>query len=129
MKLSRIERDDDTIYMLQEIEGVDLYEKAKAIVNFCDKDTKLFEREVDRAILEIFLNNGINIPSNEKSVLKRAFARLNAKGKDIEIVDMLKNCKLDYCKFVHITQKQNLTVLIEDDKYLQVCVRVREIKI
>lgn len=125
MKLATIEREDDTLFMVQDIGDLDIYEKSKAIVNFCDKETKLFEREIGRAILEIFLANGINIPSNEKSVLKRAYNTLKGKGKTIEITDMLKDSKLDGCEFVTLT-KNHFIVLIEDNRYLQVCVRVKE---
>lgn len=122
MNLAKIERDNDCVYMLQDISGLQGYDRAKAIVNFCDKETKIFEREIDRAILEILSRNGINVPSTDKSVLKLAFDQLKSKGKDIRVennTENLYNCeKIKVCKL--------FTVYLEDDKYLQVAIRVKE---
>ena len=85
MNLAKIERDNDCVYMLQDISGLQGYDRAKAIVNFCDKETKIFEKEIDRAILEIFQRNGINVQSTDKSVLKLAFDLLKSKGKEIRV--------------------------------------------
>lgn len=123
MNLAKIERDNDCVYMLQDISGLQGYERAKAIVNFCDKETRIFEREIDRAILDIFQRNGINVPSTDKSVLKLAFDLLKSKGKDIRVennTENLYNCeKIKVCKL--------FSVYLEDDRYLQVAIRVKEI--
>lgn len=128
MTLPKIERDNDTLWLMQDLSGMGVYDKAKAIVNFCDKETKLFEKEIDRAILEIFDRNGIEIPSTDKSVLKLAFDLLKAKGTDIEIVDAFKDTKIDNCEFIKLTKNQ-FTVVLEDNRYIQCCVRVKEKKI
>lgn len=125
MNLPKIERDNDTLWLLQDLSGMGVYDKAKAIVNFCDKETKLFEKEIDRAILEIFEKNGIEIPNTDKSVLKLAFDLLKAKGTDIEIVDAFKDTKIDNCEFVKLTKNQ-FTVVLEDSRYIQCCVRIKE---
>ena len=127
MTLPKTERDNDTLWLMQDLSGMGVYDKAKAIVNFCDKETKLFEKEIDRAILEIFDRNGIEIPSTDKSVLKLAFDLLKAKGTDIEIVDAFKDTKIDNCEFVKLTKNQ-FTVVLEDSRYIQCCVRVKEKK-
>ena len=123
MTLPKIYRDENCLYLIQDVSGFDTYDKAKAIVNFCDKETKLFEKEIDKAILEIFERNGINIPSTDKSVLKLAFDQLKSKGKDIRVennTENLYNCeKIKVCKL--------FSVYLEDDKYLQVAIRVKEI--
>lgn len=123
MNLPTIEREDDCIYMLQDTGGLNGYEKAKAIVNFCDKEIKQFEKEIDRAILEILERNGINVPSTNKSVLKLAFDLLKAKGKDIAIGNT--NPFMYHC--TKIKEDKLFTIYLEDDRYLQVSVRVREI--
>ena len=128
MGLPRIVKEDNCLYLIQDIGGLDTYERAKAIVNFCEKETKLFEKEIDRAILEIFDRNGIEIPSTDKSVLKLAFDLLKAKGRDIEIVDAFKDTKIDNCEFIKLTKNQ-FTVVLEDNRYIQCCVRVKEKKI
>ena len=125
MNLPKIERENNTLWLIQDLSDMGIYDKAKAIVTFCDRETKLFEKEIDRAILEIFEKNGINVPSTEKSVLKLAFDLLKAKGTSIEIVDNFKNTKLDNCELVKLTRNQ-FTVVLEDDKFIQCCVRIKE---
>jgi len=129
MNLPRIEKDDNCVYMIQDISGATEYERAKAIVNFCDKETKLFEKAIDQEISKVFERNGINVPSTDKSVLKLAFGVLKSKGKTIEVEDTLKDYykdeKLEFVK----TTKGKFTVVLEDNRYLQCCVSVEERKI
>lgn len=129
MNLPRIEKDDNCVYMIQDISGATEYERAKAIVNFCDKETKLFEKAIDQEISRVFERNGINVPSTDKSVLKLAFGVLKSKGKTIEVEDTLKDYykdeKLEFVK----TTKGKFTIVLEDKRYLQCCVSVEERKI
>ena len=125
MSLSKVYKEENCLYLVQDLSSLKTYERAKAIVEFCDRETKLFEKEIDRAIVEIFERNGVNIPSTDKSVLKLAFDLLKAKGTDIEIVDTFKDTKYDCCEFVKLTKNQ-FTVVIEDNRYIQCCVRVKE---
>ena len=112
MTLPKIERDNDTLWLMQDLSGMGVYDKAKAIVNFCDKETKLFEKEIDRAIIDIFERNGIQIPNTDKNVLKLAFDLLKAKGKNIEITDLYKQDKNDGYEFVKYT-KNHFTIVLE----------------
>ena len=90
MKLPEIYKEDNCLYLTQDLSGMGVYDKAKAIVSFCDKETKLFEKEIDRAIAEIFEKNKVNLPNTDKKVLKLAFDLLKSRGKTIEIVDLFK---------------------------------------
>lgn len=116
MSLPKIYREDNYLYLIQDISEYGIYEKAKAIVNFCDKETKLFEKEIDRAIAEIFEKNKVNLPNTDKKVLKLAFDLLKAKGKTIEIVDLFKydeeKEKDDSFQLVKET-KNKFTVMLE----------------
>lgn len=126
MNLPTIECEDGVVWMLQDIGGVNEYERAKAIVNFCDKESKLFEKAIDREIITIFQQNGIEIPNTDKSVLKQAFDLLKTKGKSIEVEDMLKEYeKVIGLEFVKLT-KGKFIVALEDKQYLQCCVSVKE---
>ena len=125
MNLPKITKDNECLYLTQDISGMGLYEKSKAIVNFCDKETKLFEKEIDRAILDIFERNGINIPNTQKSVLKLAFELLKAKGKDIEVKDSYRE-QVDLYNSRLIRETKLFTIWLEDDKYLQCGVMVKE---
>ena len=123
MSFAKVIKDNECLYLTQDLSGLGTYDRAKAIIQFCDKETKLFEKEIDKAILEIFERNGINVPNTDKSVLKLAFDLLKAKGKDIRVennTENLYNCeKIKVCKL--------FSVYLEDDKYLQVAIRVKEI--
>jgi len=124
MNLARIHKDENCFYLVQDISGMGLYDRSKAIVNFCDKETKLFEKEIDRAILDIFERNGINIPTTDKSVLKLAFDLLKSKGKTIEITDLYKHSdENDNCTFVKQT-KNHFTVMKETEYITGVKVEV-----
>lgn len=132
MSLPRIIKENNCLYLVQDIGGLDTYERAKAIVNFCDKETKRFEKEIDSAILDIFERNGINISNTNKSVLKSAFDTLKSKGKGIEIVDLLKDSE---CEFITKT-KNHFNIRLETTRVadcygetLEVGVEVREIKL
>lgn len=127
MNLPRIDQEQDTIYMLQDIGGSTIYEKAKAIVNFVDKESKEFEKRLDRAMIDILERNGIKVPSTDKSVLKLAYEVLKGKGKDIEIVDTLLDYKSLGLEYV-ATTKGKITIALESGRYLQCCVMIKEIK-
>lgn len=126
MNLPRIESENGCVYMLQDIGDSNEYERAKAIVNFCDKESKLFEKAIDREIVKIFERNGINVPSTDKSVLKLAFDLLKERGKQIEVIDTLKNYKeIQDLEFVKLT-KGKFTVALEQKRYLQCSIQVKE---
>ena len=127
MKLATITKDNECLYLTQEIDTNNIYEKAKIIVKFCDKETKLFEKEIDRAILEIFERNGINIPNTSKSVLKLAFDLLKSKKKDIEIKNLFTQT---YMGCVEVRQTDLFGIYLESDNgkdILQAGVSIREI--
>ena len=115
MNLPKIYKEDNCLYLTQDLSGMNLYDKSKAIVNFCDKETRLFEKEIDKAILDIFEKSGIQIPNTDKKVLKLAFDLLKAKGKGIVITDLYKdNINSDMCEFIKET-KNHFVVLLETD--------------
>ena len=124
--MTKITKDNNCLYLTQDLSGLGTYDKAKAIVNFCDKETKLFEKEIDRAIIEIFERNGIQIPNTDKSVLKLAFDLLKAKGIKIDVVDNYKN-SVDLYNSELIKQTKLFSVWLEDETYLQVGVEIKEI--
>ena len=119
MSIARVYKDNDCLYLIQDISELDTYERSKAIVSFCDKETKRFEKEIDSAILDIFEKNKINVPSTDKSVLKLAFDLLKSKGKSIEIVDLFKNSQNECCEFIKETR--NHFVVILETEYICGC--------
>ena len=128
MKLATIYKDENCLYLTQDLSGMGTYDRAKAIVNFCDKETKLFEKEIDRAILEIFERNGINIPNTDKSVLKLAFDLLKSKGKDIMIINLYATNLKSIYQSQLVKETKLFTIWLEDNRYLQCGVEIKEIR-
>ena len=125
MKLPTITREDSCLYLTQDLTDMGIYDKAKAIVNFCTKETKIFEKEVDRVVLEIFERNGINIPNTDKSVLKLAFDLLKSKGRDIVVKDIYAD-KVDLYNSELVKETKLFTIWLEDDTTIQCGVMVEE---
>lgn len=125
MNLPKTFSEDNCIYLLQDLQGLGVYEKAKAIVDFCDKETKSFEKEIDRMILEIFEKHGINIPNTDKSVLKRAFDILKDKGVKLTIVDLYEN---RFDKIIKKT-KNHFNVIYDERRFLECGVQIVEVEI
>ena len=128
MNLPTITKDNNCISLTQDLWGMDLYERSKAIVDFCNKETKLFEKEIDRLLLSVFERNGVNIYSTDKSVLKQAFDTLKANGKTIRISDLFKDIPLYDTEIVKET-KNHFMVVLESKRYLQCGVHIQEIKL
>lgn len=127
-RLPKICIQDDTIFLTLDLKGLDLYQRGKAIRTFINSDTKIVEDYADTMIRAIMKKNGINIYGNDKSVLKEAFDRLKTKGKAIEITDYYKNLDIERCE-VLATTKNKMTVLLEDNRYLNVGIVVKEINL
>lgn len=129
MNLPRIDNENGCVYMLQDIGDSNEYDRAKAIINFCDKESKLFEKAIDNEIIKVFEQNGINVPSTDKSVLKLAFEVLKGKGKTIEVEDTLANYQdIEDLEFVKLT-KGKFVIALENKRYLQCCIKVKEIRL
>ena len=129
MNLPKIYKEDNCLYLTQDLSGMNLYDKSKAIVNFCDKETRLFEKEIDKAILDIFEKSGIQIPNTDKKVLKLAFDLLKAKGTEIEIKDLYKyNGEIIDTDHYYIVKKtkNGFTVMLEDEIMIQCGVMIKE---
>ena len=123
MKLATIYKDQNCLYLTQDLSGMGTYDRAKAIVNFCDKETKLFEKEIDRAIIDIFERNGINIPNTDKSVLKLAFDLLKSKGVEIVITDLFKGTQ-ETDLFEKIKETKNHFVVMLETDYVCGCEKI-----
>ena len=125
----KITREDNCIYLTQDIGGMNIYDRAKAIVNFVERETKELEKEIDNAILDIFEDNHIFIQSKRKSVLKKAFDTLNQiYHKDIKVRDLYKD-KKDIYKTELIKTTDLFTIWLEDDTTLQVGIEIYVVEI
>lgn len=123
-------KDGNCLYLVEDLVNMDLYQKTKAIENFKNKETKLFERMIDNEIIKIFRANGVNIYSTEESALNRAFATLKAKGKGIMINDIYDKDRIFRCIKVAESDRQgSFNIWLEDDRYLQCGIEIQEIRL
>lgn len=96
--------------MSQSIKGLSLYERAKAINRFLEKETKVLETAIENYLRSIFIFYGIVPRDGSESAIMESFYKLNAKGKDILINDR-------YCQTSEriIGERNNMTVILEED--------------
>lgn len=123
-----IVRDNDCIYLIQDLAGLNTYEKVRAIDRFVRLETLTLERQANRVIKALFRKNGINIAEESESVLKSQLDALNGKGKDIVITDLYSNGEYYRCEHVG-TSKNHMNVYLEDDRYLQCGIEIKEVEI
>lgn len=129
MKKPKITIEDNTIYLTLDLKGMDLYQRGKAIRRFINSDTKIVEDYVDMLICDLFKRNGLIIQSKDKSVLKGLFDTLKHEyHKEIVIEDIYKDKNLYRCNMVEIS-KNSMTVVLEDNRYLQCGIKVIERKL
>lgn len=76
------------IYILsQSIKGFSTYERAKAIHNFVEKETKVLEIAIENDLREFLKNHDISIKDGSNEALNRALIELEYKGFHIGIRD------------------------------------------
>lgn len=119
----KLTKENNCIYLTQDLWGMNLYQRTKAIEKFVKNETKILEYCVDNELKAIFNRNGIIVLTNDESVLNRAFDMLNAKGISIDIKDLFKNKKI-YKGVVVGTSNNEMTVVLEDDRYIQCGVEI-----
>lgn len=124
----RLYQDNNCFYLLQNLNGMYLYQRTKAKEKFIKHETKILEQCVENAIREIFAKNGINIYDTEESSLNRAFSELNAKGKDIKITDLYRDRIEYHCMLIGCSPNK-MTCWLEDGDLLQCGIQVEEIEI
>lgn len=125
MTTPQIYNDHNSYYLIQDIQGLDRYQRAKAINNFVTKGTKLLEMYLDSEIEKIFADNFILIRNTDKESIKRAFRELRQRGKQIEILDLFSGKEFYKCEYI-TTTKGKMTVVIEEDKYIEAGIKVNE---
>lgn len=73
--------------MSQDINGLSIYERAKVIEHFINKDTKVLEMALENYLRQVLRDYGIIPQDGSNSALERAFLQLENNGKKIDIVD------------------------------------------
>ena len=120
--LIEIDRTDTNViyYMYANIEGLNIYQKAKVINRFLTTESKIMERILESDLRHFLKVYGIIPQSMTESALNSAFDTLKSKGKNIEVVDRYKNIGE---KVVGVSNNQ--MTIIEDDQTISLSMEVR----
>ena len=117
------EEDGNKLFLMsQSIKGLSLYERAKQINKFLEKETKVLEQAIENYLRSVFIFYGIVPYDGSNEALQEAFYKLHAIGKDIYILD--RYAKVDERI---IGERNNMTVILEDD-ILSAAIEIGEIE-
>lgn len=113
------EENNSTIYVMSmPIKDLGIYEKAKAIKRFKDRETQVLEQVLDSDLRQILRNYGVVPEDGSDQALEKAFNQLETKGVHIEIKDR-------YFEFQGeriIGESPNkMTIIVEEDGTLLSC--------
>lgn len=125
MTSPQIYQDNGSFYLVQDLDGLDELNRAKAITNFVSKSTKLLELYLDSELEKIFVGNFILLKDKEKKTIVNAINQLKELGKQIEIKDLFSGKDFYKCRKIAKT-KGNMTIVLEDDRFLQCGVKISE---
>ena len=82
------EEENSTIYVMSmSVKDLGIYEKAKAIKRFKDRETQVLEQVLDSDLRQILRNYGIIPEDGSDQALEKAFNQLETKVVHIEIRD------------------------------------------
>lgn len=124
-----IKQPNHCFYLVQKIENSDLYKRSKDIQEFVDKETKKLEYVANAEIKTILRQKGINIPSNTENAYKSALDTLKTEfHKVIDIEDLYKDKNFENCEFIGVSNN-GMTIVLENDKYLQAGIQIKEVDI
>ena len=113
------EEPNSTIYVMSmPIKDLGIYEKAKAIKRFKDRETQVLEQVIENDLRQILRNYGVVPEDGSDQALEKAFNQLETKGVHIEIRDR-------YFEFQGeriIGESPNkMTIIVEEDGTLLSC--------
>lgn len=125
-----VEKDEEHIiyYMYQDLMGLNLYDRTKAIERFINNATKTLEIAISNDLREILRKNGIIPQDGSESALKRAFDKLEDKGYKIAIIDRYYQIEDERI----IGESPNQMTVIMEDKFIIGCsmeIRLEEVKL
>ena len=123
-----VEKDEEHIiyYMYQDLMGLNLYDRTKAIERFINNATKTLEIAISNDLREILRKNGIIPQDGSESALKRAFDKLEDKGYKIAIIDRYYQIEDERI----IGESPNEMTCIMEDKFIIGCsmeIRLEEV--
>ena len=113
------EEPNSTIYVMSmPIKDLGIYEKAKAIKRFKDRETQVLEQVIENDLRQVLRNHNVVPEDGSDQALEKAFNQLETKGVHIEIRDR-------YFEFQGeriIGESPNkMTIIVEEDGTLLSC--------
>lgn len=108
-------KDYKIYYMHQDLSGLDLYERTKAIERFINNATKTLETLISTDLRHFLRGYGIIPYDGSEKSLETAISKLNDLGKEIYIID--RYYEIENEKTIAISQN-NMTVIFEDDNLI-----------
>lgn len=124
VKIEIIEEDNGNklFIMTRQIKGLSIYERAKAINKFLEKDTNVLLQAIENYLRSVFIYYGIIPQDGSDDALKESFYRLHSMGKDIAIIDRYAQTDERI-----IGERNQMTCILEDD-ILSAAIEVGEIE-
>lgn len=113
-----------TYYMHQDLSGLDLYERTKAIERFANNATKTLETLISSDIRDFLRGFGIIPQDGSESALHEAFLKLKIKGFVVEIRDNYLNLYDEHI----ICESPNMMTIVLENKNLIGCSISVEVK-
>ena len=119
-----VEKDEEHIiyYMYQDLMGLNLYDRTKAIERFINNATKTLEIAISNDLRDILRKNGIIPQDGSESALKRALDKLEDKGYAIAIID--RYCQIEDERIIGESPNQ-MTVIMEDKFIIGCSIEIR----
>lgn len=115
------EEPNSKIYVLSmSIQGLGIYEKAKATKRFVEKETQVLEQVLESDLRQVLRENGVIPQDGSYQALERAIWELEQKGKSIEINDRYKELGDERI----IGESPNKMTVIEEDNELSCAMEV-----
>lgn len=110
----------NNIFVLsQNINGLSVYDQARLTNRFISREIKILTTAVENDLRRIFAKHGILLKDYTNDALEVAFAQLNAKGIEIEVVDRYADTQEQV-----IYRKGNDPIVINEDGVLSSAVEI-----
>ena len=107
-------------YLIVDLKGLSMYERASAINHFIKRDTKILETHIDNEIRALLAEYNIISTLTDKEQIKCALESLKMRyRKEIVINDIYKDFVRNETLTTVGISENHMTIVIEDNRYLQ----------
>lgn len=102
------------------VSGMTIYDKAKAITKFINRETKVLEQAIDGYLRQVIRHYGISIDDGSNQALEKAITLLENKGITIGIVDRYYEIGSEKI----IGESENKMTIIEEEDIISCAIEV-----